>query len=126
MRVTVEMWIEVIDDVVQYIPKIINASDSIGELLYEPLNDRTSPLFGEYLNGLHELIQVLLMTIEDAKDHAPSMIIEVTEKLNGLAVHFNTIEHELNNNNYVAVADCMKYEIKQLLEELLLVIQEKR
>lgn len=126
MRITIEMWVEIIDDVVQYIPKLINASESIGELLYEPLNDETAPLFGQYLNGLHDFIQVLLMSIEDAKDHAPQIIIEVTAKMNELVVHINTIEQELNNNNYVAVADCMKYEIKALLEELLLVIQETR
>lgn len=126
MRITHELWNEINDEIEQYIPKLIAASDSIGELFYEPLNEESSQLFSQYITGMSNLIQMLLMTLNDAVDHAPQMIEHVTPVLQSITTNIKDIEQSMEKEQNVHVGDMLKYEIVEQLNRLSTALKESR
>lgn len=126
MRITHELWNEINDEIEQYIPKLIAASESIGELFYEPLNEESSQLFSQYITGMSNLIQMLLMTLNDAVDHAPQMIEHVTPALQSITTNIKDIEQSMEKEQYVHVGDMLKYEIVEQLNRLSTALKESR
>jgi hypothetical protein len=126
MRITYELWNEINDEIEQYIPRLMTASESVGELFYEPLNEQGSQLFAQYITGLSHLIQSLLMTLKDAVDHAPQMIERVTPVMQSITTHVADIENSLEKQKNIEVADIIKYEVPEKLNLLLAAIKESR
>lgn len=126
MRITHEIWNEIIDEIEQYIPKLVAASDSVGELFYEPLNEQSSQLFSQYITGMSNLIKTMMMTLNDAVDHAPQMIERSTPVLQSISSFVAGIENALEKQKFVDVADIIKYEIVEQLNLLLVAIKESR
>lgn len=118
MRITSEAFHAVVVDIDQYIPKLIRASNSVADILYESFTDEGGKILGQYLQGLSDLISTLLMTIEDAQEHAPNLIERIRIPFQNVISKVDELERCLSNNKKVAAADIMKYELKNNLESL--------
>jgi len=126
MRINTELFNEIVDDIESYIPKLSSASQSIGDLFYEPLTDEGSQLFSQYVTGISNLIQTVMMTLTDAEDHAPAMIQPVTTSLVGITNKISELEKALEIKEYIHAADILKYEMVEQLDSLLQVIEGSR
>lgn len=126
MRISNTLFNEIVDDIEQYIPKLITASHSIGDLFYEPLTNEGSQFFSDYITGLSNLIQTVMMTLKDAADHAPSMIEPVTYALQAIPEQVAELEKALAQQQFVHVADILKYELADHLDKLLQALKESR
>jgi len=119
MRIDYQTWLDVVVDVEQYIPKLLKACESISELLYEEMNEEKWNIFGQLLEGLENLYQVLIVTVEDIKDHAPSSYIQLASMVELFPQQFLLLQEELQAGNYVAMGDIVKYEWPALLTNVL-------
>jgi len=125
MRIDYQTWQDVIVDIEQYIPKLLQACDSISELLYEEMNEEKWNIFGQLLEGLENLYQVLIVTLEDTLDHAPSLYSRLTPTVERFPQHFLLLQNELQAGNYVGVGDIVRYEWPELLDAIMKVLKEK-
>lgn len=124
MRITTEAFHAVLVDIEQYIPKLIRASNSVADILHEPSTNENGQILGQYLQGLSNLISSLLMTIEDAQDHAPSFVKQVVIPFQNVISKVDELEKYISSNKKMAAADIMKYELTSTLESLHLSIVE--
>lgn len=125
MRIDYDTWIAVVRDIEEYIPKLINACDSVSELFYEQMNDESWVVFAQLLEGYENLYKALYMTVEDAKDHQ----IDIYESLYPLVERFPMqlidLNREMQAENHVAVGDMIKHEWQSLLAETLNTLKGK-
>jgi len=124
MRINETLFNEIVDEIEAYIPRLIAASQSIGDLFYEPLTDEGSQLFSQYITGLSNLIQTLMMTIKDAEDHNPALIDPANNALLAMTSKISEFEKALELQEFIHGADILKYEMVENLEALLHVIKE--
>ncbi|QNK58364.1 hypothetical protein [Paenibacillus sp. PAMC21692] len=126
MRIDIETWKDVVSDIEEYIPRLIQASDSVSELMYDQVTPDGWGIVAQMLEGYENFYKSLYMTVEDAKDHDMALF----EKLNKLVVKFPeqfvSLQQELEAGNHVAVGDMMKYEWTRLLAEVSFALVESK
>lgn len=126
MRIDMETWKDVVRDIEDFIPRLIQACDSVSELLYEPMTPEGWGIFAQVLEGYENLYKSIHMTVEDAKNHD----VEFYERLSVYVVRFPdqilALQKELNVGNHVAVGDQIKYEWTKLLADVLMELKEQK
>ncbi|MEF2243943.1 hypothetical protein [Paenibacillus sp. IITD108] len=124
MRIDYQTWIDVIKDIEDYIPKLLQACDSISELFYENMDDERWSIFGQLLDGFENLYKSLYMTVEDAKDHCPKLYEQLNTLVDRFPKQFIMLQAELQVENFVGVGDLVKYEWSSLLADVMNTIKE--
>lgn len=124
MRITTEAFHAVLADIEQYIPRLIRASNSVADILHEPLTDENGKILGQYLQGLSDLITTLLMTIEDAQEHAPNLVEKLSIPFQNVISKTDELEKCISSNNKSVATDIMKYELTNTLEKLHMALVE--
>ncbi|SEN65082.1 6-hydroxymethylpterin diphosphokinase MptE-like protein [Paenibacillus sp. OV219] len=111
---------ETIEEVKLFLPRLIQACDSISELFYVAITDETWQLFGELVQGMDDLYRTLKSVVSTASiDEQKSVMLAIMERT---IVTFENTFAELNSymdqELYVAAGDCIRYELSNLFKEL--------
>jgi|GEM_PF-2634450 len=118
MRITKEQFEEVIIDSLDYITKLLSASDSIGSLMYEQVIEDTGTILEQYFQGNSQFLQSLLMTVQDAMEHNPAQANEVVSALTDYTKKMMELQGVMQALDLTRLGDIIKYEIPQELERL--------
>ncbi|MFD2116988.1 hypothetical protein ACFSTH_19405 [Paenibacillus yanchengensis] len=124
MRIDYQTWIDVVRDIEEYIPKLLQACSSVSELFYETMDEEKWGIFGQLLDGLENCYKSLYMTVEDAKDHCPKLYDQLNSLVEKFPQQFIILQEELKIENFVGVGDLVKYEWSSLLADVLNVLKE--
>jgi hypothetical protein len=122
---TIEL-VESLDEVRDYLPKIIRASDSTSELFYEPLTEDSLRVIQQVIEGFNNLNQMLSFVktyaVASPRYSIESKAIEKAEA--ALLAAIQDMNVYLRLKDYVAAGDTIKYSMIPLFEQLQLELGE--
>ncbi|TCS83314.1 hypothetical protein [Tepidibacillus fermentans] len=101
--------IELLDTIIKYLSKLINATDEIAEQFQLGNEGKAIQLLKAYIEGIAWLVEAI-ETIQslDQKYLSNILIRTLTEKL-------IEMEASLTNQDYVLFSDLLQYEMKEIL-----------
>ncbi|MBU5440991.1 hypothetical protein [Paenibacillus sp. MSJ-34] len=111
---------ESLQELQNYLPKLIKATDSIAELYYEEVTEQTWDLFTQLVEGMNWVYQAIDLCVKDMEqlDERLSLCNQLKQILRDLSIQFPAINDALETQDYISVGDVLKYELKPLFEHL--------
>lgn len=111
-------WEEMIGEVQQYMIRLEQASQSMGELFYDGLQDETIEIFKQYLSGFVEISQAIIVAVESSAEFVPSIKERAMPCVEDLMQQLEQFQLLLSQERWVALADTLKFEIPQQLQNI--------
>ncbi len=110
---------EIHNELNEYLLKLINACDSISELFYGELKQDDWNHFSQLMNGIQWVVQ----SVEVLKVHYGQHNSSIEKNaLDGFThqidSHIRLLEQELQDQNYTATGDIIKYELSEVFKQL--------
>jgi hypothetical protein len=112
--------VEWIEDIKIFLPQIILASEAVGELMYEPINDAFWKMFGEVVEGIDDLYKTLsVITKEMSRANCFSVQQSyLTLIKTDLSSRFQVLNYCMDEEDWIGASDCIKYELVPLFKKL--------
>jgi Uncharacterized protein conserved in bacteria len=118
---------EVLDEVRDFLPRLLEAGDSVASMLYNPAGHNFWPLFGDLVQGMDDLyrtMQTVLRRLREDGDHA--LLAEPVEQfVADLARRFGELNRYMDDEAYSDAGDCIRYDLQPLFAQLAAVLGEK-
>ena len=118
---------EIIAELKDYIPKVLQAADSISDLFYGEMTSEGWGYFSQLLEGIHWIKQSVYIILDQfnrfpGTDPLEQLLKASSERLNSI---LKELENCLERSDLVAVGDLIKYEFSELFRELDIVIKSR-
>ena len=109
------------EDLKEYLPKLIRGCDSISELLYGEMKEEGWGYFGQLMEGTNWVGQsaLALGTYGDKRLAAEPVHTSVVQFVDGLEKQIEELDAAMEQQDYTAVADLIKYEMSVSFKLLL-------
>ncbi len=113
-------------DMVDYINKVIASLTDLTDPFYAEPTPESWGLFQQFCEGINWLVHTARLCT--MLSETESEYLDVSLKLSGIVIRIpellRTIEHALQEQEYILMADTIKYEIGPLLEEIVSLLEE--
>jgi len=111
----------IVEDLKEYLPKLIRGCDSIPELLYGEMKEEDWGYFGQLMEGTNWVGQsaLALQTYGDKRLGAEPIHASVVQFVDGLKKHVEELGAAMEQQDYTAAADLIKYEMSESFKHLL-------
>ena len=120
--VPAEEWVgEIAQELKGYLPRVINALDSISELFYGEMNEDDWTYFGQLTEGISwvmQSVQVIRHHLERVGKNADLLAVLTGFEID-LTAQLSELSRELESGDHTAVGDRIKYEFPPLFQNLL-------
>lgn len=111
---------EVMGELKSYLPKLVRACDSISELFYGEMNEEDWVYFGQLTEGLQWVGQSIYSILNYSEKVGNITLDAEIKRFNeSLEQHVAELENLLQQQDYTAVGDLIKYEMPDNLSALL-------
>ena len=109
------------EDLKEYLPKLIRGCDSIPELLYGEMKEEDWGYFGQLMEGTNWVGQsaLALRNYGDKRLGAEPIHASVVQFVGGLEKHVEELGAAMEQQDYTAAADLIKYEMSESFKHLL-------
>ncbi|HUC91992.1 MAG TPA: 6-hydroxymethylpterin diphosphokinase MptE-like protein [Paenibacillus sp.] len=118
---------EILEDVKAFLPRLIEACESVAELLYKPMHDEAWAIFGELVQGMDDLYRTL-NTVNGglmAEDTNGLFKPVIEDFLADMAKKFAEMNRLMDEEEYAVAGDCIHYELTALFSELSIALGEE-
>lgn len=119
---------EMLEELKVFVPKLINACESVSELFYEEMTEQSWSIFGQVFAGIDDLYRTLkVIEVELSQLHNPLLIQYVIIEFNSnLSLVIAQLNEHSDAEEYIAVGDCIKHEISPLIKHLAISLGEEK
>ncbi|WP_313997131.1 6-hydroxymethylpterin diphosphokinase MptE-like protein [uncultured Paenibacillus sp.] len=118
---------EILEDVKAFLPRLIEACESVAELLYKPMHDEAWAIFGELVQGMDDLYRTLntvnCQWLAERSNHVLQQVI--AEFLPGMASKFEVMNRFVDDEEFMEAGDYIRYELAPHFSELAVVLGEE-
>lgn len=111
---------ELIDEIRSYLPKIIRATESGAELLFESVTEKGYEVVSQIVDGLYvlqQMIEMLMQTPDFAHEYFPLNSVLEASVESFVKTKTDFISY-INTQDFIPAGDIMKYEINTMLQDL--------
>jgi len=112
---------DIVEDLRGYLPRVMNACDSISELFYGEMDQEDWAHFGQLTEGINwvsQSVQVIRHHLERTGDNANQLAVLTGFEID-LAAQLSELARELESGDHTAAGDRIKYELPPLFQTLL-------
>jgi hypothetical protein len=114
-------------ELLSYLPKVIRATESISDLFYGDPDSESWALFARLTEGLSVVVQLahslqLYLSNNDPGSELLNSVQAFAGKMEGL---LKQVDVSIQSKDYVMMADVIKYELGDALNELLSILDAK-
>ncbi|WP_162848597.1 6-hydroxymethylpterin diphosphokinase MptE-like protein [Paenibacillus nanensis] len=119
---------DTLDQVREFMPKLIQACDSVEQLLYKPVTESTWQQFGEIVEGMDDLYRTLnaiyseTNTIKSYK----ALAISIEQTVLALSENFQLLNNCMDDDNYTGASDIIRFELIPLFQQLTCILGDER
>jgi hypothetical protein len=113
------------NELLHYLPKVIRATESISDLFYGDPDSDSWTLFTRLTDGFSFVIQSVhamqFYLSNNEKDSA--LLNDLHAFVEKMETHLNEVDQSIQSQDYVMMADVIKYELGDVLNELLTTLE---
>lgn len=118
----------VLEDVKDFLPRLIEACCSVAELFYVPVTEQTWKEFGGLIEGIDDLYRTVgwLRSELEPKADLDLLYTIIVNFADQLALKFSAMNRLMDEEKYVHAADYIKYELIGLFQVFAMQLGEKQ
>ncbi|QHW32603.1 motility associated factor glycosyltransferase family protein [Paenibacillus rhizovicinus] len=118
----------VLEDVKDFLPRLIGACGSVSELFYVPVTEQTWTEFSEFLEGTNDLYKTVVWLRSELEPRANIDVFYtvIAGFADQLAYKFSEMNRLMDEEQYVHAADYLKYELLGLFQAFAMKLGEKQ
>ncbi len=116
----------VLEDVKDFLPRLIEACGSVAELFYVPVTEHTWKEFGGLIEGIDDLYRTVGWLRSELEPTATLLYTVIANFADQLAHHFSEMNRLMDEEKYVHAADYIRYELVGLFQALVMKLGEKQ
>lgn len=108
---------ETLEEVKEFLPRLIAAAESVSELFYKPVTDQTWEAFGEVVQGMDDLYRTLQSLCKSRCLYSALQPV-LEDFITAMGEKFTQMNRYMDEEDYIAAADVMNYELAQRFRHL--------
>lgn len=108
----------IIEQIKEFLPKLVNACGSVSKLLYMPMTEKSWEQFGDLVEGIDDLYRTLNVLHADLSQsrRLSCLANEIDRTRAELSDKFTILNQHMDNEDYVSASGCIEYELIPLLQ----------
>lgn len=113
-----------LEDISAFIPKLIDASTDVAELIVNELSDQVWRHVGDVIEGIDDLYRALTGIHEDLRALGFTLVLQSQIELiiAGIQDKFEEMNDYMDNEDYISASDCIYYELIPIFKQLLIAL----
>lgn len=115
-----------LDEIRVFLPKLIRACDSTGDLFYTPLNAEALDIIQQVVEGVNSLLQMIDVTVNSLYKAFTVWEKPLHAAAANLRQSMTEIDYHFKENKFIAAGDLFKYEITIICQNLLATLGEAK
>jgi len=120
-----QFYINVKSELLNYLPKVIRAAESISDLFYGDPDSDSWTLFSRLMDSFSYVVQTvhsiqLYLSNNEPNSALMDSLRAFAEKME---THLKEVDKSIQSQDYVMMADVIKYELGDVLNELVTILE---
>lgn len=117
-----------LDEIIAFLPRVLEACNSISEYFYVPVQAEAWTRFSELLQGLNDLYIAANSIGQELADREEDALLHkvITNFAEQLAHTFTELNRLMDEEEFIQAADCIKYELAELIHALAIKLGEDK
>lgn len=114
-------WLEVLDSIQEFLPKLYQAGNRLQGLLRNPIGPNFWEVFADFVEGIDDLYRTLLWLDQEKYEYAAESHlfgIEYGESASKLADHFKQINEYIDDEHFYYCSEYVEYEFSPYIQHL--------
>ncbi len=118
---------EIIEEVRVFLPRLLEACDSVAELLYQPITTSTWEVFGDLVQGFDDLYRTMNSVNHRLHNEGNPQLIQqpILEFMNAMDDKFAELNGYMDAEEFTEAGDCLRYELIPVISNLTMALGDE-